>query len=151
LTRLRDLQRSHPRELTLVTSVLVGSNAFKKEAILHAKYNSYRVKGEWFNSPDQLIDEVKYDLVNELELSTENTSEELNNQKKPVRIVINLDPETDVKIIEGLQQMQRDGQFKSHTHMVKQLLAVSIPVFKNNPMFSIEAARNLFVPLLKVK
>lgn len=139
LTRLKDLQTSHARTLTLVTSVAVGSNALKKEAILHAKYKEYRIKGEWFNFPDQLIDEVKFDLLNELQVSSENTPEKLENKKRLVRIAVNFDSENDKTVIQELNDMLENSGFNSYSHLIKVILADTLPLIKDHPRYSIKA------------
>jgi len=55
--RLDTLQGSSPRQLTLITAILVP-NARDVEEELHERYSRYNTHGEWFDLPDSRIEDA---------------------------------------------------------------------------------------------
>jgi len=87
-TRLGSLQVGNPRLLHLVSVLWVTSHetAFALEALLHERYASYRVKGEWFNFPQSTGEIVESMLHIALNNSFVLVPEELTGQDSTKRL-----------------------------------------------------------------
>ena len=54
-TRLKELQTGNARPLSIIKSI---KGSFAIENAFHYKYKEYRVSGEWFNLPKEIIGEI---------------------------------------------------------------------------------------------
>lgn len=77
MTRVSELQTGNPYELTL-EYVMNGDVTLERE--LHAKFDKYRLKGEWFTANPEIIDYFEANCITDKKI--------LNNLKKNPKIPV---------------------------------------------------------------
>jgi len=82
--RLKDLQMSNPIELKLIETTTLDDiisdpryvNRYKRtsidklEAVMHSRLHSYRVRGEWFELPEKVLNQVLKFMNGKIKLSS---------------------------------------------------------------------------------
>lgn len=92
--RIRELQSGNPYKIILLNTFVPIIDAYKYEQQLHKRYKEYRVRGEWFELPIPLLNELLTETKSGIIIQQQNISKVVLNNV----LYINNIPENKIKI-----------------------------------------------------